>query len=160
MTTVPLTPPNPEVDFLLSCARVDLLEAQAQHLRQLLMRPLDWNRLVALAARHGLLPLLARHLQTLPADTIPAAVSESLRVHQHAVALRNLGLSGELVRVLRLFAEHGIAALPFKGPTLAQFAYGDPALREFGDLDLLLRPRDVPRTSRCCWTRAIVRSMR
>ena len=145
MTTVPLTPPNPEVDFLLTCARVDLLEANVQHLRQLLMRPLDWNRLVALAARHGLLPLLGRHLQTLPADAIPAAVLESLRTHQHAVALRNLGFGGELVRVLRLFAEHAIPVLPFKGPTLAQFAYGSTALREFGDLDLLLRPRDVPR---------------
>jgi hypothetical protein len=59
--------------------------------------------------------------------------------------LRNLGLTGELIRVLRLFDEQCIAALTFKGPTLAQAAYGSPALREFGDLDLLLRPCDIRR---------------
>lgn len=145
MTTVPFTPPNPEADLLLTCARVQLHTTQRQHLHDLLSRPLDWNRILSLAARHGLLPLLALHLQALAADAIPVIVLEQLRAHQHAVALRNLGLSGELVRVLRLFDEQHIAALPFKGPTLAQFAYGNPALREFGDLDLLLRPSDVPR---------------
>ncbi len=148
MTLVPLTPANPEIDFLLTCARVDLPETHARHLRQLVAQPLDWRRLVALAARHGLLPLVARHVQSLPHDTIPATVVEDLRGHQHAVALRNLGLSGELVRVVRLLSEHGIPVLPFKGPTLAQLAYRNAALREFGDLDLLLRPRDVPRAKR------------
>jgi hypothetical protein len=144
MTLVPLTPVNPEIDFLLACARVELSEQHARHLRQLLAHPLNWRRLLALAARHGLLPLLAKHVQLLPGDAIPAAVVADVRRHQHAVALRNLGLSGELVRLLRLLSDHGIATLPFKGPTLAQRAYGDPALREYGDLDLLLRPRDVP----------------
>jgi hypothetical protein len=39
----------------------------------------------------------------------------------------------------------GIPALPYKGPALAQSLYGDVALREFADLDLLLRADDVLR---------------
>ena len=76
---------------------------------------------------------------------IPREVQDRLRSYQMNLAVRNLGLTGELMRVLRLFAEHRVLALPFKGPTLAQFAYGDVALREFGDLDLLLQESDFPR---------------
>jgi Uncharacterised nucleotidyltransferase len=146
MTTASFPSLTPHAELLLTCARVQLDEAHTQQLRSLLAYPqLDWDRLLALAARHSLLPLLARHLSALASDTIPTGVLERLRAYQQAIALRNLGLSGELVRVLRLFDEHRIPALPFKGPTLGEFAYGNPALREFGDLDLLLRPRDVPR---------------
>lgn len=146
MATFPFTPPSAEADVLLTCARVHLLEGHTRHLRKRLAHPLDWNRLVPLAARHGLLPLLARHLEALEPEALPTPVREHLRAHRYAVALRNLSLSGELLRVLRLFDKHGIPVLPFKGPTLGQLAYGDPALREFGDLDLLLQPRDVSRT--------------
>jgi hypothetical protein len=51
----------------------------------------------------------------------------------------------ELVRILPLFEEQGIPAVPYKGPTLAQRLYGDLSLREFGDLDIMILERDVPR---------------
>jgi hypothetical protein len=143
MSTARFTPPNLEADLLLTCARVHLDEWHAARLRELSSQVQSWDRLLSLAARHGLLPLLGRHMQSL--DSVPAEVRERLRAHQHAVALHNLARAGELVRVLRLFDQNRIPALPFKGPALAQFAYGDLALREFGDLDLLLRPADVSR---------------
>src|SRR5262249_55913164 len=49
----------------------------------------------------------------------------------------------ELARVTRAFAENDMEVLALKGPTLGQLLYGDAALRQFGDLDLLVRPRDV-----------------
>ena len=33
--------------------------------------------------------------------------------------------------------------VPVKGPVLASTAYGDIAMREFVDLDILVRPSDV-----------------
>jgi hypothetical protein len=54
-------------------------------------------------------------------------------------------LSGELRRLLKLFAAHEIEAIPYKGPALAAKAYGNIALRHFGDLDILVRQRDVLR---------------
>ena len=35
--------------------------------------------------------------------------------------------------------------MPFKGPALAAVLYGDLALREFTDLDILIRERDIPK---------------
>lgn len=51
-------------------------------------------------------------------------------------------LTGELL--VDLLEAHDISAIPFKGPTLALWAYGDITRREFGDLDILVRKRDVP----------------
>jgi hypothetical protein len=49
-------------------------------------------------------------------------------------------LAAELVRVVRLGADAGLALLPFKGAVLACDIYGDVALRQFADVDLLVDP--------------------
>jgi hypothetical protein len=47
-----------------------------------------------------------------------------------------------------LFRSEGLQAIPYKGPVLAAQAYGDFALREFEDLDLILRQKDMPKANR------------
>jgi hypothetical protein len=44
---------------------------------------------------------------------------------------------------VNLLGKHGISAIPFKGPVLAALVYANPALREFIDLDILVRKPDV-----------------
>ena len=62
-----------------------------------------------------------------------------------AGATRSLHLTGELITLTKAFAKAEIPVLPHKGPLLAQAAYGDLALRQFNDLDLLVHPADLPR---------------
>lgn len=45
----------------------------------------------------------------------------------------------ELVRIQKSFDEAGVSLLHLKGPTLSQRLYGDPLLRSFGDLDVLVK---------------------
>ncbi|HYX42486.1 MAG TPA: nucleotidyltransferase family protein, partial [Pyrinomonadaceae bacterium] len=52
-------------------------------------------------------------------------------------------LSRELQRLLALFAAAGIEAMPYKGPALAAELYGNAALRQSSDLDIIVRLRDV-----------------
>src|SRR2546425_2886620 len=68
-----------------------------------------------------------------------------LRSEGRWIARRNLHLTGELLSVLDLFAAQGIPAVPLKGPLLALLAYGNLALRESTDLDILVRRTDVER---------------
>jgi len=105
----------------------------------------DWNRLLSMAAAHGMRPLLCRFLvgQTLvcpqPEQT---KVCSTLHEFTQRNLRKNLRMTGELIILLRMFAEHGVNVIPFKGPTLAALAYGDLGLREFGDLDLLIAKTD------------------
>lgn len=80
---------------------------------------------------HGLTPLLYRNVP----DLRPALEE---RFQQNLK--RSLLLTSELTRLLELLP----TALVFKGPALAQRLYGDVAAREYCDLDLLLRPTDIP----------------
>jgi hypothetical protein len=72
-------------------------------------------------------------------DGVPADLLAALRAQAVAGAVRGMRLTGELVRLLEAFRNRGIQALPFKGPLLAAQLYGDRALREFSDLDILVR---------------------
>lgn len=87
--------------------------------------------------------LLATRIAELPDSCAPAEFQNQLRERHRAQLLATLAMTAELFRVLQRFAQAGIAALVVKGPALAAQAYGDPGLRQYGDLDLLLRDKDI-----------------
>ncbi len=80
---------------------------------------------------------------------MPTAVRDRLEVEGRRITLANLDLTAELIRVLDSLDAAGIRGLPFKGPVLAQTAYGGVGLRRFLDLDVLVHPRRFPRPSKC-----------
>ncbi|HZH29302.1 MAG TPA: nucleotidyltransferase family protein [Pyrinomonadaceae bacterium] len=114
-------------------------------LHQLLDGALDWNFILDFAESHSLIPLLYTHLQSRAPEKVPPAILEKLREQFRGISALNMYLGGELRRLLKHFAAHDIEAIPYKGPALAAKAYGNIALRHFGDLDILVRQRDVLR---------------
>lgn len=134
-----------EVEVFLCCARARLDEKQIARLRQLLDGTLDWNYILRFAESHSLVPLLYYHLHNHAPEKVPPAIYEKLREQFRKISALNVYLSGELRRLLKLFATHEIDAVPYKGPALAAQAYGNISLRHFGDLDILVRQSDVLR---------------
>ncbi len=133
----------PEARVLLGCARLELTDADRDGLAQALAVGPDWAWLTDLAERHGLRPLLYRHLDAVAPERVPRQTLVDLWTHHERRALTNRLMADELLRVLGALDSAGIQALPYKGPALAASLYGDLALREFGDLDILLRPHQV-----------------
>jgi hypothetical protein len=74
---------------------------------------------------------------------LPEPVVQQLGTYFRAHVERNLLLTAELLRLVRLFGERGIQVLPYKGPVLAASVYGDISFRSFSDLDILVRKHDV-----------------
>ena len=132
-----------EAALLLLCARACLSPDQRISLDALLKERLDWDLILQLVERHGLAPLLQRHLGACEAGAIPKDVSAYLWARHEARVRRNQELAAELVAIVAHLDSHGIKVVPYKGPTLALSAYGDLSLREFGDLDLLVRSGDA-----------------
>ena len=128
-----------------------LLEcASGSHDRQRLrgfLRSVDWTRLLALAEDHGVTGHLTASLRGLEEDLIPPEIRKALVDRQRAQIFLTLRLTAELFRILQQFTSEGIGALVVKGPVLAVRAYGDPAMRAYGDLDLLVRQRDIRRAT-------------
>jgi hypothetical protein len=128
-----------------------LLEAASPSpdLRQLgqLLRSADASRLIDLAEEHGVIGHLAACLGGLEEDALQPQARQLLIDRQRAQNFTTLRLTAELFRLLERFASVGVAALVVKGPVLAVRAYGDPARRGYGDLDLLVRQRDIRRAT-------------
>src|SRR2546421_627163 len=136
-----LTALPPEISFLLACARAQTDEGTAQRIREAAQRPLNWDRLIETSFAHGLMPLLYENLKNHCADFLPPDRLSTLKDLFLKNAARNVLLTGELLGILDLFAAEGIEAMPYKGPAIAVSIYGHLALRQFGDLDILVRKR-------------------
>jgi len=134
-----------EIRLLLYCARSCMGANDAVALRMLAQGDIGWDYLVRMALHHGMMPLLYWHLNTTCPDAVPAAVLDDLRSRFEENARRNLALTAELRLVLELLEEHRIVAIPYKGPMLASVVYGNLALRQFSDLDILVHKSDVLR---------------
>jgi hypothetical protein len=114
-----------------------------ERIEWLLGKDIEWPYLIRSAMEHGLVPLLYKNLKETYPDAVPEGIIHQIRNYFLINASHNLLLNDELLRLLGLFENHGVFAIPYKGPTLAASAYGDVTLRQFYDLDILIRQQDL-----------------
>jgi Uncharacterised nucleotidyltransferase len=113
-------------------------------IRELLDFQIRWDSLLSLAEHHGVQPILAGSLMNFEHQIPPQALislKQSYKVNLHKALL----LSGEFVRVADSLSQAGIDFIPYKGLALAETVYGDIALRQAGDIDLLIHAADLKR---------------
>lgn len=131
---------SPELKILLYSSRTSLGAKEFIQLQQLLMQEVDWNRLMALAKRHGLQPILYHTLASLKTPAIPGKIDEQLKLAYFQNAADTVMLNSELGRVLTALDEVDIPVILHKGVTLGARIYGSPMLRESGDIDIFVPP--------------------
>jgi hypothetical protein len=146
--TIPASTPitgrsQPEFELLLCCART---VPDAARIEALTNAEIDWQSLLDLATRHRVRLLVYLTLRTTCWERIPADVRIEWQEAYQSLTGKNLFITGELLRVTAEFQSRGTCVAVLKGPVIAEMAYGDFALREFGDLDLLVQEADFPRT--------------
>ena len=134
---------RPEHELLLLCAHRGVEADIRERLAELARGDVDWDYLFLLARRHSALPLLYRGLAGV--EGLPADFRARLRDEFRKNATRNTLLAGEMAQLARLFEAEGVPLLAYKGPALAQQAYGDITLRRYVDLDVIVRRRDAKR---------------
>src|SRR5947209_8913286 len=104
---------------------------------------LDWPLLLRLALQHGVLGLLADRLRAAREHEIPVAVLSELNAARRDFAAHSLQLTAELFRILECFRSRSVELLLTKGPALSLRCYGNPGIRRYADLDLIVRDRDI-----------------
>ncbi|CAN5199170.1 nucleotidyltransferase family protein [soil metagenome] len=105
----------------------------------------DWEYLLATASQHGVLPLFVDSVSRQDRPAIPEVVLKRARRECSVVAQRNFIFAQELLRLIAHLHAHEVDVVPYKGASLAEMAYGDLSLRQFSDLDILVRSTDVLR---------------
>ncbi len=133
---------SPETNLVVQAARAFLSGREDDGLQSVLAQPLDWVAVECQADYHSMMPVVAYVLHQYGRSWVPHQVRERFQQRLRHTAQSNLLLLGEWCRVLQAFEAAGISAISLKGPALALLAYRNIALREFADLDLLIRPDD------------------
>lgn len=134
---------RPEIALLLACARTTYDDRVKARIAELLRTPPDWTYLVQTAIDHGVSPLLCRAMLQVFPDAVPDDVRAAAKTHLDDNDANNRSRTSELLRILAALAQKNVAAIPFKGPAVAERIYGDLSLRRFRDLDFLLREADI-----------------
>jgi hypothetical protein len=137
---------RPEDQLLLYCARTTVDEEAASQVQVLTNQTMDWSYLVKNAVHHRVIPLLFRSLQRLCPNSVPKEVLTGLRGYCAGIGRRNLYLTAELLKLTELLQAKAVPAIPYKGPAGVFLAYGNVCLRQFNDLDILVRPNDYLKT--------------
>ena len=137
-----------EHELLLCCRYTAADVATERRIHGLLQKDIDWAYVFRVAGRHGVAPLLYRTLTAVHATSVPTTVYESFRRHVIACGMQSRLLMRSSADIFRLFEKEGFRTLAFKGGSLAKLAYGDVALRQFTDLDLLVHRDDYAEARR------------
>ena len=127
-----------EHDLITHCTRTQITPQRLQVIRELMTQQIDLPYLVRLLEHNRVTSLFAYNLNRFSLSPIEASFNEYCARRLMNIAGFNLRLKMELYSVLQVLQERGVRAVPFKGPTLAESIYGNIALRQFGDLDILI----------------------
>jgi hypothetical protein len=106
----------------------------------------DWQAFAAACDSHQITSLIFCRLRDLAGDSVPSGLKEYLRARFYEVSARNYHLARSLVDVTSQLEAHHIPVLAYKGPAVSMAIYGDLALRQYEDLDLVIRQEHLSKT--------------
>ncbi len=132
-----------EQKIVLLSSEVNIEDEKASRIRELAKKNIDWDEVINIAKSHGLLFFLYKNLKIICKEYVPDESFVKLKNYYINNTTRNLSLSVKLVRIIKLFKESGIKAVPFKGPVQAETLYGDIGVRSFTDIDILIQKEDA-----------------
>mgnify|MGYP001037850552 CR=1 FL=1 len=132
---------SPEMKLLCACVRPSSAAIPAGD-------GIDWSRFLRLATNHHVIPLAHQSLKRAAQGgaPVPPEFLDSFRRRYMAIAAHNVRAVETARRLQRLMDTNGIQWMPVKGPALAVLAYGSPSLRQFEDLDFIVRRGDLLRS--------------
>ncbi len=138
---------SPRLRLLITCCQVNPSEEDIKTIQDLIcdlkFNGSDWNDLSILAHQHGIFPLFYRTLKLNALNLVLPETMSELKSAYMIIAQRNILMSAELIHITKLLNKNDIEAIAFKGPSLAQIAYGDITLRQYVDLDILVNKDQV-----------------
>jgi hypothetical protein len=129
-----------ELELLIESIKIVLLDASPNVFKNLTNDPkLNWQRVDKLLKYHSIRPIFYQACRNI---NFQNDLVERVGVFTKKQAIKNQNEIIESIRVLTIFKNAGIPALPYKGLLFLEKIYGNKPLREIGDLDILVSPED------------------
>ena len=134
------------IPLLLACLHQDAGKISSDRLAALTYE--EWQLLLSFTTQQHVGGLLYHRLKSRGWEAaLPEELLQALRQVYLRNAARNLGLYGELKRIVSVLHAGDIPVVVLKGAYLAGVVYGNLALREMVDIDLLVRKTNLARAA-------------
>lgn len=134
----------PEQRILLLAARLHLSDAEQAELKDLIAEIKDWNEMVRWAVARQAGPFLFKKLSAEP-GSVPELALQAFKQSWLKTLSRSMVLIAHFQEVMNAFNAEGIAVISMKGIYLSEWLYTEVGLRQFSDIDLLVKPEDGER---------------
>jgi hypothetical protein len=133
-----------EAELVLRSSVINPTEKDIEKINEVISYDLDWGYFLYLCTHHRVIPLVWRTLSELNLiNYVENHVRRVMKSAVNGIAFQNKAVFKEVERINELLYEKGIKTILLKGCNLAPFVYGDIALRQFGDIDILVRIEDI-----------------
>lgn len=134
-----------ELQFLIVCCQAAFDEQNKPFVLSFIENTsINWTGLLELSATHSVRPLLLKGLSGIQTSRIPVDFLESLNTICEKINIHNILFTKELSRIMMEMKKNNVKIIPYKGIALIHTVYKSLGLREFGDMDLLMYPDDIP----------------
>jgi Uncharacterised nucleotidyltransferase len=106
--------------------------------------PVNWDKIYTLARFHQIRPIILRGAIHIHNKGVPESFLLKLKEDCLHLTFHGLHQTTELLRLLKIYKNNNILAIPYKGVWLANTYYGGWGMREFSDIDLFVFEHDMP----------------
>lgn len=135
---------SPTSQLILSSAKLEPSVSELERLNDLIPQIENWDGLVAEIIARQTAPLFFKKLPLLTnRNLIPAEATAKLQQAYYRSLSRGMVLYSTFEKVAEAFCIAGIQVVVLKGIYLSEWLYGDIALRQFSDMDLLVKKEDA-----------------
>ncbi len=132
-----------EDTLILSCIKIKPTPEELEQLNELIPLVQDWDYLINTIIDRGIGPLLYTKLSLLPnSSLIPEAVKINLQQAYYKTVSRSALLYEHFRKIAEAFVAQNIPLIGLKGIYLSEWLYQDIGLRQFSDIDLLVKEED------------------
>lgn len=135
---------SPEDKLILSCIKLHLNPSELEQLNELIPLLTDWDYLINTIIDRGIGPLLYTKLPHLSnSSQIPESVKTKLQQTYYKTFSRSTILYEHFRKIAGAFVAQNIPVIGLKGIYLSEWLYHDIGLRQFSDIDLLVKEEDA-----------------
>lgn len=132
-----------EQKLVLYCSRTRVEKKIEEKILLLIRHDINWQYFLEISYYHKVVPIVYNCLKQLKTNSIPSEIIDKLGNYYQQNAFISLAYAERLEEITKALRHNDIDVMSFKGPVLADSAYNNLALRDFGDIDLLIQESDL-----------------
>lgn len=134
---------SPEDKLILSAVKLHPTTKELEQMNNLIPQIQRWDYVAAIGIDRGIAPLLHKKLPLLGnSGLIPEQTKSKLQQAYYKTFSRSMLMYEHFRKVTEAFASHNVPVIALKGIYLSEWLYEDIGLRQFSDIDLLVKRED------------------